>query len=248
MNPQIPDYSAVYNGPNLEYCPPCQQAVMGIGSMPAGNPMSLQNNPGYAGQPASQPKTNPEKTAKAKMTRQGNLSAGAPSGSTMQPSQAGMRMPAFPSGMASLSEMPPSGQIPVEREDRSIAQGNVPPGPFVQGSIAQGLVAQGLLPQSALAQGVPPQPAHQAAAAMGSPMAPITDTTQPMPLTVESLEFLNGFLRSQIGRRVRSSFWLEPTLLWTKAACSSVWEQTIFCCGKPTRTISLPVIFTILNL
>ena len=35
---------------------------------------------------------------------------------------------------------------------------------------------------------------------------PITDTTQPAPMTVNSVEFLNGFLRTQIGRRVRVEF------------------------------------------
>ncbi|WP_242953658.1 hypothetical protein [Clostridium merdae] len=36
----------------------------------------------------------------------------------------------------------------------------------------------------------------------------ITDLTQPMPMTVESLQYLNGFLRTQIGRRVRVEFLL----------------------------------------
>lgn len=37
-------------------------------------------------------------------------------------------------------------------------------------------------------------------------LMPITDTTQVAPMTMESLEFLNGFMRSQIGRRVRVEF------------------------------------------
>ncbi|MFU0833760.1 MAG: Alginate lyase [Oscillospiraceae bacterium] len=37
-------------------------------------------------------------------------------------------------------------------------------------------------------------------------MMPITDTTQPAPMTADSLEFLNGFLRTQIGRKVRIEF------------------------------------------
>lgn len=37
-------------------------------------------------------------------------------------------------------------------------------------------------------------------------LMPITDTTQPAPMTADSLEFLNGFLRTQIGRRVRVEF------------------------------------------
>lgn len=39
-----------------------------------------------------------------------------------------------------------------------------------------------------------------------APAMPITDTTQPMPVTAESAQYLNGFLRTQIGQRVRVSF------------------------------------------
>ncbi|WP_205703206.1 MULTISPECIES: hypothetical protein [Acutalibacteraceae] len=49
-----------------------------------------------------------------------------------------------------------------------------------------------------------------APAAQGTPataqLMPITDTSQPAPMTADSLEFLNGFLRTQIGRRVRVEF------------------------------------------
>lgn len=37
-------------------------------------------------------------------------------------------------------------------------------------------------------------------------LMPITDTTRPAPMTMDSVEFLNGFLRTQIGRRVRVEF------------------------------------------
>ena len=37
-------------------------------------------------------------------------------------------------------------------------------------------------------------------------LMPITDLTQPAPMTAESTEFLNGFLRTQIGKRVRVDF------------------------------------------
>lgn len=36
--------------------------------------------------------------------------------------------------------------------------------------------------------------------------APITNMNQPMPMTVESLQYLNGFLRTQIGRKVNVQF------------------------------------------
>lgn len=43
--------------------------------------------------------------------------------------------------------------------------------------------------------------------------APITDLTQPMPVTTESLQYLNGFLRTQIGRRIRVEFLLGTNTL-----------------------------------
>ena len=39
-----------------------------------------------------------------------------------------------------------------------------------------------------------------------NPSAPITPTTEPPPLNVESLQYMNGFLRTQIGRPVRVEF------------------------------------------
>ena len=42
---------------------------------------------------------------------------------------------------------------------------------------------------------------------------PITDMNQPMPITVESLQYLNGFLRTQIGRKVRVEFLIGANTL-----------------------------------
>lgn len=53
------------------------------------------------------------------------------------------------------------------------------------------------------------QPGVQKGNAAGSTaaeLAPITPTTQPAPITGESLQYLNGFLRTQIGRPVRVEF------------------------------------------
>ena len=36
--------------------------------------------------------------------------------------------------------------------------------------------------------------------------APITDLTMPMPVTTESMQYMNGFLRTQLGKRVRVQF------------------------------------------
>lgn len=54
------------------------------------------------------------------------------------------------------------------------------------------------------AQGtVPVQPSTPATTGQ---LMPITDQTQPAPMTAESTEFLNGFLRTQIGREVLVQF------------------------------------------
>ncbi len=39
-----------------------------------------------------------------------------------------------------------------------------------------------------------------------NPLAPITPTTEPQPMTTQSIEFMNGFLRTQIGKTVRVEF------------------------------------------
>lgn len=55
------------------------------------------------------------------------------------------------------------------------------------------------------------RPAAQQGAA-GS-LAPITPTTQPAPLSGDSLQYLNGFLRSQIGRPVKVDFLIGTNTL-----------------------------------
>ncbi len=39
-----------------------------------------------------------------------------------------------------------------------------------------------------------------------NPLAPITPTTEPQAMTTQSTEFMNGFLRTQIGKTVRVEF------------------------------------------
>ncbi len=63
--------------------------------------------------------------------------------------------------------------------------------------------------QPAFPQGQPMLPQSQPTQTItGGPqdLAPITPLTQPEPLTLTSTEYLNGFLRTQIGRRVRVEF------------------------------------------
>lgn len=80
----------------------------------------------------------------------------------------------------------------------------------------------GFMPQSASQQGA----GTAASAAMGvqpstpattGQLMPITDMTQPAPLTAESIEFLNGFMRTQIGRRVRVEFLIGTNTFTDKA-------------------------------
>jgi hypothetical protein len=47
----------------------------------------------------------------------------------------------------------------------------------------------------------------------GNILAPITPSTQPMAMTAESLQYMNGFLRTQIGRQVRVDFLIGTNTL-----------------------------------
>ncbi len=84
-----------------------------------------------------------------------------------------------------------------ERPDGSTAQmipQSQPTTPQGQPAFPQG--------QPMLPQGQPTQDMMQ----QQQDFAPITPLTQPEPLTLTSTEYLNGFLRTQIGRRVRVEF------------------------------------------
>jgi len=54
-------------------------------------------------------------------------------------------------------------------------------------------------------------------AAQSQLMAPITDLNQPMPMTVESLQYLNGFMRTQVGRKVLVDFLLGTNTFTDKS-------------------------------
>lgn len=54
------------------------------------------------------------------------------------------------------------------------------------------------------------------ASAAGQLSSPITDVTQPQPMTTDSMQYLNGFLRSQVGRRVRVEFLLGTNTITDK--------------------------------
>ncbi len=61
--------------------------------------------------------------------------------------------------------------------------------------------------QQPISQQMPQQPISQPAAqAQNQNLAPIVPWNQPMPVTVESLQYMNGFMRTQIGRKVTAEF------------------------------------------
>ncbi|MDR3551951.1 MAG: hypothetical protein P4L75_02395 [Clostridia bacterium] len=76
--------------------------------------------------------------------------------------------------------------------------------PTAQAPSSMQNVSPYLVPQSP-----PTMPAAQpgtTAAQYGASLAPITPLTQPAPITLESLQYFNGYLRTQIGRKVTVNF------------------------------------------
>jgi hypothetical protein len=66
---------------------------------------------------------------------------------------------------------------------------------------AAALPAGGQLPSTGQMQGTAAMPS----AGQGA-FAPITPLTEPMPVTLESMQYINGYLRTQIGRKVTIQF------------------------------------------
>lgn len=104
------------------------------------------------------------------------------------------------SGMqnASMTIQVPS-QVPMESSASGSATQSSEMGVASQSSAIPSAIQQPAIQQAAM--GTTGQTTSDA-----QQMMPITDTTQPAPMTAESLEFLNGFLRTQIGRKVRIEF------------------------------------------
>lgn len=66
-------------------------------------------------------------------------------------------------------------------------------------------------------QTAPKTPAQPISAGTDTSMAPLTSASQPMPVTADSTEYLNGFLRTQIGRRMRVEFLLGTNTFTDKS-------------------------------
>jgi hypothetical protein len=99
-------------------------------------------------------------------------------------------------------------------------QGNtqpvIPQSPNRQGGSMQG--TGNMTPPSSSTGMVPSQNIRPGGSisGLGSPqpgLQPITPTTQPMPITAESLQYMNGFLRTQIGRIVQVQFLVGTSTL-----------------------------------
>lgn len=145
MNSQIPDYSAVYSNPNLDFCSACQQGMGANASVP--QPPAL---PSFS--------TSPAGTTTLDLSNLGGM-------------------------QSSMAPLPP----PLMQQREASTTGYV-------GSMQPVTAAQG----GSLA--------GQPVFSTSGQFTPITDTTRPAAMTMESLEYLNGLLRTQIGRRVRVEF------------------------------------------
>ena len=113
-----------------------------------------------------------------------------------------------PQTMSAQSQM--AAQIPPQPMPSMTP--TISPTPYQQVSFQQPADAS---PSTALAQ-VPPVSGSTGFVPNTPPetfSGAITDLNQPMPMTVESLQYLNGFLRTQIGRRVRVEFLLGTNTL-----------------------------------
>ena len=62
-------------------------------------------------------------------------------------------------------------------------------------------------------QSMAPAPGAAGGNAAINPLAPITSTTQPPPISGDSLQYLNGFMRTQIGRTVVVEFLIRANTL-----------------------------------
>jgi hypothetical protein len=100
-------------------------------------------------------------------------------------------------------------QMPASTKAESYPRGNPVPGGTtarngIPSAIQQPAIQGAVMGTDAMGQQSFPQVSTVTPAT--SQLMPVTDTTQPAPMTADSLEFLNGFLRTQIGRRVKVEF------------------------------------------
>mgnify|MGYP000849563173 CR=1 FL=1 len=92
------------------------------------------------------------------------------------------------------------------RQGTAAGQRTAVPGAAAGSSAGPAPMAGGM--QSAPMTGMQTGGAAMSPAAQAAPTAPITDATQPAPMTMQGTEYLNGFLRTQIGKQVLVQFLL----------------------------------------
>lgn len=98
----------------------------------------------------------------------------------------------------------PAGPIPgMQPGMQHGMQQGMQPGTQQGATFPQGFMQQGFMQQ---------QPSQNI-----SQFAPIPPTGQPQALTLESIEYLNGFLRTQIGKKVRVEFLIGTGTLVDKS-------------------------------
>ncbi|HBC27993.1 MAG TPA: hypothetical protein DC013_11340 [Ruminococcaceae bacterium] len=121
--------------------------------------------------------------------------------------------PAAPSAAPQSAPGQPAASQPAAQQAPFSAAFPSPQGGMVvvpqSGAAQQGAAAQ--QQGTAIIPSAPAAP--PAAGTAGGDLSPITDLTQPMPMTAESLQYLNGFMRTQIGRRVLVQFLLGTNTL-----------------------------------
>lgn len=125
-----------------------------------------------------------------------------------------------PNGFTALPEL--TANLPVYGQGTPAQiQAQIPPPMPTQGMQPQlqadpgRMISYGVNPNRGL---IPQMPSNvQGTNAMPtlpeSMVVPITDMNQPMPMTTESLQYMNGFLRTQIGRRVMVEFLIGTNTL-----------------------------------
>jgi hypothetical protein len=100
------------------------------------------------------------------------------------------------------SQTPPGGQMQLPQQQPAYLQ----PQTYAQPQFFNQTTVPGTgQPQPPYFTSLLPQGAVTGTAPAGQ-TAPITPLTQPMPVTVESMQYINGFLRTQIGKRVTVNF------------------------------------------
>jgi hypothetical protein len=90
-------------------------------------------------------------------------------------------------------------------------------GPTTYGPVSYSPPAAAPMAQPGMQLNFPQQQAAKAPGGMtANDLVPITALNQPMPMTTQSLQYINGFLRTQIGKKVTVDFLIGTNTLVDK--------------------------------